>query len=264
MTQSLPLQDRTVIVTGAGKGIGRATALAFADAGANVVACARTQADVDEVAQLVSAKGRKALALRCDVAIETEVEALVHRTLERFGKLDVLINNAGGAGPSREPVSSVDIAEFERIMAVNLTGTVSCSKHALRHMLGRRSGSIINVSSTAGRTALVGMAAYVSAKWAVIGLTQCMALEVASKGIRVNCVVPGYTMTEALDKRLRAVATEQGISYEESLAKAAALSPQNRIATAAEVADVMVFLASDRAISIHGQTVNANAALCMN
>jgi NAD(P)-dependent dehydrogenase (short-subunit alcohol dehydrogenase family) len=258
------LRDRVVLVTGAGKGIGRATALAFADAGARVVVCARTQSDVDQVAKLVAGKGRDALALSCDVAKEAEVESMVKRTLERFGQLDVLVNNAGGAGPMREPVSNVDMAEFQRVVAINLNGTVNCSKHTLRHMLPRKRGAIVNVSSTAGRVGLVNMAAYVSAKFAVIGLTQCMALEVAKRGVRVNCVVPGYTMTEALDKRLRVVAKEQGISYEESVAKAAALSPQNRIATAAEVADVIVFLASDAAVTIHGQTVNANAALFMN
>jgi len=264
MSQTSSLNQKVVVVTGAGKGIGKATALAFAEAGADVVVAARTQSDVDELAKQIKAMGRKALAIRCDVAVEAQVEAMMGRTVKEFGKVDVLVNNAGGAGKKRDHVADADMGEFNQVVGVNLNGTMHCSKHALKDMLARKSGAIVNVSSTAGRTGLVGMSSYVAAKWGVIGLTQCMALEVAKQGVRVNCVVPGYTLTEALDARLHAIAAEQGISYEESTARAAALSPQNRIATAREVADVIVFLASDAAVSIHGQTINANAALCMN
>ena len=264
MSQTSSLNQKVVVVTGAGKGIGKATALAFAEAGADVVVAARTQSDVDELAKQIKAIGRKALAIRCDVAVEAQVETMMGRTVKEFGKIDVLVNNAGGAGKKRDHVADADMGEFNQVVGVNLNGTMHCSKHALKDMLARKSGAIVNVSSTAGRTGLVGMSSYVAAKWGVIGLTQCMALEVAKQGVRVNCVVPGYTLTEALDARLHAIAAEQGISYEESTARAAALSPQNRIATAREVADVIVFLASDAAVSIHGQTINANAALCMN
>jgi NAD(P)-dependent dehydrogenase (short-subunit alcohol dehydrogenase family) len=264
MTQAISLDHSVALVTGAGKGIGRATALALAEAGADVIVAARTKSDVDEVAAQIRALGRRALAVSCDVAVESQVEAMMRQGIEQFGKVDILVNNAGGAGPRRDRVAATSMDEFNKVVAVNLNGTVSCSKHALQGMLARKSGVIINVSSTAGRMPLIGMSAYVAAKWAVIGLTQCMALEVAKEGIRVNCVVPGYTLTEALDARLHAIAAEQGISYEESYAKAAALSPQNRIATSREVADVIVFLASEKAISIHGQTINANAALFMN
>jgi NAD(P)-dependent dehydrogenase (short-subunit alcohol dehydrogenase family) len=131
-------------------------------------------------------------------------------------------------------------------------------------MIARKRGNIINVSSTWGRTAGRGKPAYVAAKWGIIGLTQAVALEVASEGIRVNCVVPGYTMTSAIRRSREEHAARQGITFEQAMAEAAAFSPQNRVLSAEEVADVMVWLASDLSISVHGQTINAHAALFMN
>jgi len=260
---SLSLDGQVAIVTGGGKGIGKATALALAQAGADVVACARTQGDLDEVCELIHKTGRQALGVICDVGDEAQVRNLVARTLERFQRLDILVNNAGISGGSTNLVD-FDMAEWDRIIATNLRGTALCTKYALPAMKKARRGSIVNISSTWGRTAGRGKPAYIATKWAIIGLTQAVALEEAKDGIRVNCVVPGYTMTEMLRKNREAAAAREGKSYEEVIADVAALSPQNRVVSAEEVANVIVWLCSDAAVSVHGQTINANAALYMN
>jgi 3-oxoacyl-[acyl-carrier protein] reductase len=263
MAIAIALDGQVALVTGAGKGIGRATALAFAQAGADVVACARTQADVDSLAAEVRALGRKALAVSCDVADETAVKAMLARTLDTFGRVDILVNNAGIGGGSTKLID-FDMAVWDAVIATNLRGTALCTKYALVPMTAKKRGCIINISSTWGRTAGRGKPAYIATKWGIIGLTQAVALEAAQDGIRVNCVVPGYTMTDMLRKSREQQAARQGISYEQAVADVAAMSPQNRIVSAEEVARVIVWLASDMAISVHGQTINANAALFMN
>lgn len=263
MAVSISLDGQVAIVTGSGKGIGKATAVAMAEAGADIVVCARTQADIDEVCGLVEKAGRKALGVRCDVADEAQVKELVAKTLERFGRLDILVNNAGISGGSTHLVD-FDMDEWDRIIATNLRGTALCTKHALPAMKKAKRGSIVNISSTWGRTAGRGKPAYVATKWGIIGLTQAVALEEAKDGIRVNCVVPGYTVTEMLRKNREAAAKREGKTYEEVMADVAALSPQNRVVSAEEVAAVIVWLCTDAAVSVHGQTINANAALYMN
>jgi NAD(P)-dependent dehydrogenase (short-subunit alcohol dehydrogenase family) len=263
MAISMSLEGQVALVTGAGKGIGKATALTLAAAGADVALCARTQSDVDAVASSIRAMGRKALALSCDVAEEDQVKTVIAKTLETFGHLDVLVNNAGISGGMTHLVD-FDMAEWDRIVAVNLRGTALCTKYALPSMKARKRGSIINISSTWGRTAGRGKPAYVATKWAIIGLTQAVALEEGGAGIRVNCVVPGYTMTDMLRRNREAQAAREGKTFEQTMADVAALSPQNRVVSAEEVAEVIVWLASDKAVSVHGQTINANAALYMN
>jgi 3-hydroxybutyrate dehydrogenase len=263
MAVSISMDGRVVLVTGAGRGIGKAAALAFAKAGADVVVCARTAPEIDATCEEVRALGRRALAVECDVADEEQAKNVIAKAIGAFGRIDVLVNNAGGSSGS-VPLVDCDMADWDRVIATNLRGTALFTKYVLPSMMARKSGNIINISSTWGRTAGRGKPAYVAAKWGVIGLTQAVALEVATEGIRVNCVVPGYTMTEAIQKNREEHAARQGISYEQSLAEAAAFSPQNRILSSEEVADVIVWLASDMAMSVHGQTINANAALFMN
>ena len=260
---NISLAGQAALVTGAGRGIGRAAALALAAAGADVAVCARTGSELSAVAAEIERLGRRALAIPCDVADEAAVKDMMARIGKHFERLDILVNNAGISGGSA-PLVDTDMAVFDRVIAVNLRGTALCSKYALPAMQARKRGAIINISSTWGRTAGRGKPAYVASKWAIIGLTQALALEVASDGVRVNCVVPGYTLTDMLHKSRAAAAASAGISLEEAMADVAALSPQNRVVTAEEVADVIVWLASDKAISIHGQTINANAALFMN
>jgi NAD(P)-dependent dehydrogenase (short-subunit alcohol dehydrogenase family) len=259
------LRDAVVLVTGAGKGIGRATAFAFAEERAQVVCAARTLSDVEAVAAQIRGAGSDALALACDVALEDQVRAMVAKTIERFGRIDVLVNNAGGTGGKWAELADLDFAQFDAVVAANLRGTALCSKYALKHMLAQQRGAIVNLSSTWGRTAGPGLSAYVAAKWGVIGLTQAIAVETATRGVRANCVVPGYTRTEMIERvRAARVGTAREVTAEQIVAEMAELAPQKRVVEPAEVADMIVYLASDHAKSITGQTVNVNAGLFMN
>jgi NAD(P)-dependent dehydrogenase (short-subunit alcohol dehydrogenase family) len=201
--------------------------------------------------------------VRCDVSEETQVKAVIARAMETFGRIDVLVNNAGiDCGNTK--LIDYNMADWDPILDVNLKGTALFIKYALPSMHERRRGAIVNVSSTWGRTAGPGKPAYVASKWGVVGLTQAIALEEGANGIRVNCVVPGYTMTDMMRTSRKQMAEREGISFEKALEKVAALSPQNRIVSPEEVAAVILWLASDHAIAVHGQTINANAALYMN
>ena len=259
----ISFEGQTAFVTGAGQGIGRATALAFARAGADVALCDLDQSGLDATAADIRAIGRRACPLLADISSENEVRAMVASAYQAFGRIDMLVNNAGISG-SKTPLTELDMREFDRVLGVNLRGTVLCAKYVLPHMLEAGRGSVVNIASTLGRMGSAGKVPYVASKWAVIGVTQSLALEVASRGVRVNAVAPGYTMTDMMRSNREAQAAREGRTYEEAVAGVAALSPQNRIVSADEVASVVLWLSSDAAISIHGQTVNANAALFMN
>lgn len=182
------------LVTGGGRGIGRAIALALAREGYAVAVCARTREEVDETARLVQLAGGRALAITADVSLEADADRAVARTLQELGGLDVLVNNAGVFVMA--PVVETTVDDWDRMMAVNARGTFLCSRAALRHMQQQRSGTIINISSTAGKRAYAGQSAYVAAKHAVLGFTKALALEAQQYGVRVHAICPGVVATQ--------------------------------------------------------------------
>jgi len=190
------LQNKVALITGAGRGIGRAIALAFAAEGADLVLCARTGAQVQAVGEEVRGRGRRCLARAADVARAEDVERVVAEAVREFGRIDILVNNAG---ISRDkPFVDTSLDDWQETLAVNLYGVVHCLRAVLPGMLSRGSGSIINIASGAGQRGLPGNSAYSAAKAAVIALSRALADEVAPQGIRVNVISPGPIKTEML------------------------------------------------------------------
>jgi len=192
------LHGQVAIVTGAGSGIGRATALALAQSGIRVVLAARTQQNLEVVAHDITTGGGTAVVVPTDVGEEAQVERLVARAQERFGRLDILVTSAGGA--SFGPLIESRTEDWDAMIAINLRGTYLCCKHALKLMLAQGRGHILNVLSIASQTALPGSAAYTSSKFGALGLTKVMAAEVRAQGIKVTAVIPGAVDTPLWDK----------------------------------------------------------------
>ena len=240
------MESKVAIVTGASTGIGRATAVAFAREGASVVV-----ADVDEergeaVAGEVAAAGSESMFVRTDVTSDGEVIALVRRCIERFGRLDYAHNNAGIQTSSAD-TADCTVDDWNRTIAVNLTGVFLCMRAEIPRMLERRGGAIVNTSSAGGLKGFPGAPAYVSSKHGVIGLTKSAALEYATRNIRVNAVCPGVVDTELLTRFTQGdtAVTEQLLDVE----------PVRRFATPEEIADAVIWLCSDRASYVTGHAL---------
>lgn len=259
MAASYPdLRDRVVAVTGAGGGIGRAVAEAFGAQGARVVLVGRTRASLETAAQDVCAAGGRALVVRCDIASEADVRAAVDQVIDGFGRFDVLVNNAAAHQP-RARVVEMDLAVWERVLSVNLTGTMLLAKHAAPQMIAAGGGAIVNIGSLSGHTPRLMNAAYAASKAAVAHLTRTLALELAADGVRVNGVSPGSTETPMLQQAV-ARDGEAGVAYR--IAGDAALFrapiPLRRIGTPAEQAAAVLFLASDASSYITGQVLQVD------
>jgi NAD(P)-dependent dehydrogenase (short-subunit alcohol dehydrogenase family) len=191
------LKDRVALVTGAGRGIGKAVSLAFAMEGANLIVCSRTKSQIEEVAEAIRATGRECHAVVAAVEKEADVTRMVREGLARFEKIDILVNNAGISNP--KPFLETSLSDWEEALTVNLKGIVLCTRAVLPHMLQRGAGRVINIASAAGLRGLPGSPAYTASKFAVVGLTQALADEVVEKGIRVNVICPGPVKTELFD-----------------------------------------------------------------
>jgi NAD(P)-dependent dehydrogenase (short-subunit alcohol dehydrogenase family) len=248
------MAPQVVLITGALTGIGRATALAFADKGAKVVVAGRHDDKGQALVTELRALGAEAEYVRTDVREEDDVRALVDQTLERFGRLDVAVNNAGLEGEVGF-IQDATVENFKAVHDTNVLGVFLSMKHELRAMEGQGSGSIVNIASTFGHKAAAGAAVYVSSKFAVEGLTKTVALEQGNSGIRVNAVGPGPIDTVMLD---RFTGTPEG--NEALLAKV----PLARRGTPEEIANAIVFISSPEASYISGTVFEVDGGMSAN
>jgi NAD(P)-dependent dehydrogenase (short-subunit alcohol dehydrogenase family) len=244
---------RTVLVTGGSRGIGRAIALAFAAARHRVAITGRTAGDLDAARTAIDALASASLGMTCDVSRPADVDGAVAEVARSLGPVEILINNAGFAESAPFVETGPDL--WARTLDVNLTGTYTCTAAVLPGMLARRWGRVINVASTAGQKGYAYTAAYCAAKHGVVGLTRALALEVATRGVTVNALCPGFVDTDMTAASIGRIATRTGRSEADARAALEAMSPQRRLMTVDEVAAAAVFLASDAARGINGHAL---------
>jgi ketoreductase len=255
---------KVAVVTGASRGIGRAIAEAFLEEGAKVALCARSLQELERMAEAWNRKDRRALALRCDVTSREEVALALGEVERSWGKLHILVNNAGISG--RTPLSSeADDGDelWDRILATNLNGTYLMTRHALP-LMSSGGGRIVNMSSVLGRFGVPGYAAYCTAKHGILGFTRALALELAPRGITVNALCPGWVETDMADQGIRETAAALGITPEAFREQAIAGVPLKRFIDPPEVAKLVLYLTSDDASAITGQAYNICGGQVMN
>jgi len=247
-----PLEGRHAVVTGAGRGIGAAIARALAGSGARVTLLGRTQAVLEQTAESLG-PGFETHIAACDVTSERQVVTAFDAARAAMGPVHILVNNAGQAGSA--PLQKTSAELWNSMLAVNLTGPFLCSRAALPGMVGERFGRIVNVASTAGLIGYAYVTAYCAAKHGLIGLTRALALEVATKGVTVNAVCPGYTDTDMLRSTIDNIKSKTGRSESDAIAALTSLNPQGRLVEPDEVARTVTWLCSPGTESVTGQSI---------
>ena len=250
------LEGRVALVTGGGRGIGRAIAIALANEGARVAVTARTATEIESVASEIAATGGEATAVTLDVSDPEAVRRAFGEVRERFGQVDVLVNNAG-LGLSALTWRATDEL-WRTVIETNLSGVFYCMREALGPMVERKWGRVINIASIAGKVGAPYIGAYSASKHGVVGLTRSAALEVALHGVTVNAICPGYVDTPMTDGSVATIIEKTGMSADDARKKLESMSPQNRIITSEEVAFITLMLAHDDARGINGQAINVD------
>jgi len=256
------LKDKVAVITGGGQGIGRVIALVFARAGADLVLAGRSLEALESTRAEVEALGRRALVVMADVRREESVRFLAEQALGYYGHVDILVNNAGITGPTAM-LWEVTPAEWEETFAVNVTGPYLCCRAFLPSMIERSAGCIIFISSMTGKRPLVGRSTYAAGKLALVGLARSLAWETGPYGIRVNVVSPGAVEGERVERVIREQSRVEGISLEEARRNFTGNSPLGRMVPPENVAEAVLFLASDLAASITGEDLNVSAGTVM-
>ena len=252
------LTGQVAVITGGGRGIGRAIALKFAGEGAAVVVAARTKSEIEAVAKEIRDAGGRAAAVPADVAEEKHCEHLIRASEAQFGRVDILVNNAGEYGPVK-PVEEINPAEWDRVIAVHLRGAYLLTRLALPGMYARGSGVILNISSLSAKSAFGWGSPYAAAKAGMLGLTRVTAAEAARKGVRVNAICPGPVTETKMSKDLgQSLAERMGVSAEDQLKGSLNAVLQGRGQTANEIAAAALFLCSGQASAITGQSLNVD------
>jgi len=252
------LAERVAIVTGGGRGIGRAIALRFAAEGAAVLVTARSEGEVRSVAEEISRQGGKSAWIAADVANEDDCSAIVAAAETQLGAVNVLVNNAGDYGPVK-PIEEISPAEWDRVIAVHLRGAFLLTRLVLPGMYARNSGAIVNISSLSAKAAFAWGSPYAAAKAGLLGLTRVAAAEAARGGVRVNAICPGPVTETKMSKDLgKALAARMGMDADAELDDFPKNILQGRGQTVQEIAAAAAFLASDQASAITGQSVNVD------
>lgn len=249
----LQLKDKVVVITGPAKGMGRAVSLAFAAEGAKLVLTGRDTAAIEPVAAEARALGVAALVVACDITQAAQAEAMAQQALAAFGRIDVLVNVAGGSGPIGKTGWETTTDEFNEIVELNMTGCFNTIHAVLPSMIEAKSGKVVNVGGTFGMRGRAGRLAYSASKWGLRGITKSFALEAGPYGINVNCVAPGMVDGPRFrDKVCANMAKKLGITLEEAMTRHAADYALKRVSTDTDVANACLFLASDVSRQITG------------
>ncbi|MDX8435758.1 SDR family NAD(P)-dependent oxidoreductase [Mesorhizobium abyssinicae] len=252
MSAAQAIAGRHALVTGGGSGVGKAIALALAEAGANVTICGRREAALADVTR----ESGRIFGIAADVTDETEMAALYTKAEAARGPFDILVANAGMAGST--PAHKTSLTDWQRTLDVNLTGAFLTVKPALPGMLARKAGRIVFVASTAGLKGYPYVAPYVAAKHGVVGLMRALAAETAKSGVTVNAVCPGFVETEMLEQSIQRIVDKTGRAADEARASLAATNPQGRFIQPEEVAEAVLWLCGDAARSITGQAISVS------
>lgn len=256
------LAGRRAVVTGAGRGIGFSIALALADAGADVGVTARSAPELDSLVELIREKGRRSLAVTCDVTDPQQVQHMATTLLEGLGGIDILVNNAGNAG-SHKFLNHPDEL-WHRMLAVNLNSVYYVSKAFLPKLVEQRYGRIITIASIASRVGGNYIAAYTASKHGVLGLTRALAMEMNPYNITVNAICPGYVDTPMTDSSVANIVSRTGMPEEQAREALRKTSPQHRLIEPEEVASMAVFLALESSKGITGQAFNVDGGGVMS